>query len=76
VRPLVVDWLEHYVRADVADMLAPTWFMCVGIAGLVGLILMLVLARRRGLESGTVASAVLWCYIAAVTATSSFGGPA
>jgi phosphatidylglycerol:prolipoprotein diacylglycerol transferase len=42
--------------------------MCVGIAGLVGLILMLVLARRRGLESGTVASAVLWCYIAAVTA--------
>jgi prolipoprotein diacylglyceryltransferase len=68
VRPLVVHWIEHYVRADVADMLAPTWFMCVGIAGLVGLILMLVLARRRGLESGTVASAVLWCYIAAVTA--------
>jgi prolipoprotein diacylglyceryltransferase len=56
------------MRADLADMLAPTWFMCVGIAGLVGLILMLVLARRRGLESGTVASAVLWCYIAAVTA--------
>ncbi|HEX7701712.1 MAG TPA: prolipoprotein diacylglyceryl transferase family protein [Kofleriaceae bacterium] len=68
MRPLVVHWLAHYVRADVADVLAPTWFMCVGIAGLVGLILMLVLARRRGLESGTVASAVLWCYIAAVSA--------
>ena len=68
MRPLVVHWLEHYMRADVADLLAPTWFMCVGIAGLAGLILMLVLARRRGLESGTVASAVLWSYIAAVTA--------
>ena len=68
MRPLVVHWLEHYVRSDVADLLAPAWFMCVGIAGLVGLILALVLARRRGLESGTVASAVLWCYIAAVTA--------
>ncbi|MEO8841248.1 MAG: prolipoprotein diacylglyceryl transferase family protein [Kofleriaceae bacterium] len=68
MRPLVVHWLEQFVRPDVANLLAPTWFMCVGIAGLVGLILMLVLARRRGLESGTVASTVLWCYIAAVTA--------
>jgi phosphatidylglycerol:prolipoprotein diacylglycerol transferase len=68
VRPHVVHWLEHYLRPDLADAFAPTWFMCVGIAGLVSLILMLVLARRRGLESGTVASAVLWCYIAAVLA--------
>lgn len=68
MRPHLVHWLGHYVRSDVANALAPSWFMCVGIAGLVGLILMLVLARRRGLESGTVASAVLWCYIAAVGA--------
>ena len=68
MRPLVVHWLEQYVRADIAELLAPTWFMCVGIAGLVGLALMLMLARRRGLEAGPVASAVLWGYLAAVLA--------
>ncbi|HEY0250069.1 MAG TPA: prolipoprotein diacylglyceryl transferase, partial [Kofleriaceae bacterium] len=57
-----------YMRSDLADSLAPSWFMCVGIAGLVGLVLMLSLARRRGVESGAVASAVLWSYLAAVIA--------
>jgi prolipoprotein diacylglyceryltransferase len=68
VRPIVVRWLEHYLSPDAASTLAPTWFMCVGIAGLVSLCVMLVLARRRGIESSTVASVMLWGYIAAVTA--------
>jgi len=68
VRPLVVHWLARFMSPDAANLLAPTWFMCVGIAGLVSLGVMLVLARRRGIESGIVASAMLWGYIAAVTA--------
>jgi prolipoprotein diacylglyceryltransferase len=68
VRPYVLHWLAHHLRADVADLLAPSWFTCVGLAGLAALVLMLVLARRRGIDPGTVASAVLWCYVAAVLA--------
>jgi prolipoprotein diacylglyceryltransferase len=68
MRPYVLHWLEHHVSADVAGALAPSWFTCVGLAGVVTLILMLALARRRGIDPGTVASAVLWCYIAAVLA--------
>jgi phosphatidylglycerol:prolipoprotein diacylglycerol transferase len=56
------------MRADLAGLLAPSWFTCVGLAGLAALIAMLVLARRRGVDPGTVASAVLWCYVAAVIA--------
>jgi prolipoprotein diacylglyceryltransferase len=56
------------MRADLAGLLAPSWFTCVGLAGLAALILMLVLARRRGVDPGTVASAVLWGYVAAVIA--------
>ena len=62
MRPIVAHWLGHYLGPDAASTLAPTWFMCVGFAGLVGLGVMLVLARRRGLESGTVASAMLWAW--------------
>lgn len=68
MRPIVVHWLEQYLSPGAASLLAPTWFTCIGVAGLVSLGLMLVLARRRGIESGTVASALLWGYIAAVTA--------
>jgi prolipoprotein diacylglyceryltransferase len=68
VRPHVEHWLAGFMRADVANLLAPSWFTCIGLAGLVTLILMLVLGRRRGFDSGTIASAVLWCYIAAVAA--------
>ena len=68
MRPLVVHWLEGYLRADLANLVAPTGFMCVGLAGVVGLIVMLRLARRRGIDSGTVASVVFWGYLAAVVA--------
>ena len=68
MRPHVVLWLEQFVRADVASLLAPTWFTCVGLAGLVGLVLMLVRARRHGIDPGAIASVVLWGYIAAVAA--------
>ena len=70
MRPIVVHWLAQYLSPDAASTLAPTWFMCVGIAGLVSLGVMLVLARRRGIESATGASALLWGYLAAVTAGS------
>jgi prolipoprotein diacylglyceryltransferase len=68
VRPYVLDWLAHHIRADVAGLLAPSWFTCVGLAGLAALVLMLVLARRRDVDPGTVASVVLWCYVTAVIA--------
>jgi prolipoprotein diacylglyceryltransferase len=68
VRPLVVAWLARYLGADAASTFAPTWFMCVGVAGLVGLVLMLALARRRGVDAASVASAVFWGYLAAVLA--------
>jgi prolipoprotein diacylglyceryltransferase len=68
VRPYVLHWLEGYLREDLADLLAPSWFTCVGFAGLVTLIAMLVVARRRGIDPGTIASAVLWSYVAAVGA--------
>ncbi|MFT3698713.1 MAG: prolipoprotein diacylglyceryl transferase [Kofleriaceae bacterium] len=68
MRPNVVHFFSHFMRADLADSLAPSWFMCVGIAGVVGLVLMLALAKRRGIDSGIVASVVLWSYLAAVTA--------
>ncbi|HEX3762517.1 MAG TPA: prolipoprotein diacylglyceryl transferase family protein [Kofleriaceae bacterium] len=68
MRPHVLHWLSHHLRADVAGVVAPSWFTCVGLAGLAALVLMLALARRRGIDPGTVASAVLWCYVAAVIA--------
>jgi len=66
VRPHVLHWLEQYLPGGVANALAPTWFTCVGIAGLVALVAMLVIARRRGLDQGAVASAVTTAYVAAV----------
>jgi len=68
VRPLVLYWLDHHMPGDLASILAPSWFTCVGLAGLAGLVLMLVLARRRGIDPGAIASIVLWCYVAAVVA--------
>jgi len=63
-----VQWLEQFVRPDVASLFAPTWFTCVGLAGLATLVLMLVRARRHGIDPGAIASVVLWSYVAAVTA--------
>ncbi|HEX7839723.1 MAG TPA: prolipoprotein diacylglyceryl transferase family protein, partial [Kofleriaceae bacterium] len=68
MRPHVLHWLEQYMHSDTASILAPSWFTCVGLAGVAALIGMLVVARRRGIDSGTVASVVLWCYVAAVLA--------
>ena len=68
MRSHVVHWLAQFIRADVAELLAPTWFTCIGIAGLATLVLMLVLGRRRGVDAGTVASILVWSYAAAVIA--------
>jgi phosphatidylglycerol---prolipoprotein diacylglyceryl transferase len=71
VRSWIVDWLAQFLPAGVASAIAPGWFSCVGLAGLVGLLVMLALARRRPaptVDGGIVASAVLWCYVAAVGA--------
>jgi len=68
MRPHVVHWLEAVLPGSVASALAPTWFTCVGLAGVVALFAMLSLARRHRLDAGAVASIVLWCYVAAVAA--------
>ena len=68
MRPLVVQWLEQFVPSGVAAALAPSWFTCVGIAGVAGLVLMLAIGRRHGIDRRVTASIVLWCYVAAVSA--------
>jgi prolipoprotein diacylglyceryltransferase len=68
MRLYVLHWLEGYMRGDIANLLAPSWFTCVGLAGLVGLVVMLALARRRGLDAGSIASVLLCGYVAAVVA--------
>ncbi len=68
MRPHVVTWLGHLLPDGVAAAIAPGWFACVGLAGLAGLLVMLRLARRGGVEGGVIATAVLWCYVAAVLA--------
>ncbi|HVV83138.1 MAG TPA: prolipoprotein diacylglyceryl transferase family protein, partial [Kofleriaceae bacterium] len=68
MRPHVVAWLAQLLPRDVAALVAPTWFTCVGLAGLVTLLLMVRLARRHGIDPRVAASAVLWCYVAAVAA--------
>jgi phosphatidylglycerol:prolipoprotein diacylglycerol transferase len=68
VRPHVVHWLDAVLPASAASAVAPGWFTCVGLAGVVGLFWMIAIARRRGIDPGVVASVVLWGYLAAVTA--------
>lgn len=68
MRPVVVHWLEQFVSPATAAIVAPSWFTCVGLAGVVALFLMLASARRRGIDPIVVATAVLWCYVAAVAA--------
>jgi phosphatidylglycerol:prolipoprotein diacylglycerol transferase len=68
LRPYVVRWLAAFTSPELADALAPSWFMCVGFAGLVTLVLIVALARRRGIDRGVAVGAVLWGYLAAVTA--------
>jgi phosphatidylglycerol:prolipoprotein diacylglycerol transferase len=59
--------LEHYVGAA-ANVLAPSWFTCIGLAGLAALVLMVVIGKRRGVEPATIATILLWGYVAAVAA--------
>lgn len=75
MRPYLITWLEQFMPSHVAAAIAPSWFTCVGLAGLVGLLVMLVIAKRHGaradaggIDRGMVASAVLWGYLAAVAA--------
>jgi prolipoprotein diacylglyceryltransferase len=68
LRPDLVRWLAQYVGAELADTLAPTWFTCIGLAGVVALVMSVALARRRGIDRGFVATAVLSGYVAAVVA--------
>jgi phosphatidylglycerol:prolipoprotein diacylglycerol transferase len=68
LRPYVVRWLADYLGPRLAELLAPSWFTCVGCAGFVALAVIAVLARRRGIDRASVAAIVLWGYIAAVAA--------
>ena len=68
MRDQLVAWLDQFLPSGVAATIAPTWFMCVGLAGLVTLGLMCVIARRRGIDTGVIASIVVWAYLAAVIA--------
>jgi prolipoprotein diacylglyceryltransferase len=68
MRPHVVHWLDGIVPGPIAALLAPSWFTCVGLAGIATLLVMLAIARRHRLDTGVVASIVLWCYVAAVAA--------
>jgi prolipoprotein diacylglyceryltransferase len=68
MRPYVLHWLAHHVGAAVASLLAPSWFTCVGLAGVASLLVLVVLARRRGFDPAAIASLVAWCYVAAVVA--------
>jgi len=43
MRPHVVHWLEAVFPGGVASALAPTWFTCVGLAGVVALFAMLAI---------------------------------
>jgi len=68
MRPDVVRWLEQVLPSDVAAVIAPGWFTCVGLAGVVALAWMLARAQRFGVPRAVAATAVLWCYVAAVAA--------
>ena len=68
MRPHVVQWLETFLPSGVASALAPSWFTCVGLAGVTCLFVMIAIGKRHDIERRVIASIVLWCYLAAVTA--------
>lgn len=68
MRPHLVDWLDDFMSRPWAALIAPTWFTCVGLAGVLGVIWMLRNARRAKLDPANAASAILWGYLAAVVA--------
>lgn len=68
MRPHVVAWLDQFFAHEVSLLIAPTWFTCIGLAGLVTLMLMMRRARSHAIEPGVIASVILWGYLAAVVA--------
>ena len=68
MRPVVVDWLSRFMPAHVAELVAPGWFTCIGIAGVVTLLWMLAIGKRQRIDRGAIGSIVLWVYVAAVIA--------
>ena len=66
MRPHVVAWLAERLPLAVAQVLAPTWFTMVGLAGVIALIALLRHARADRVERGAVATVVLAGYLAAV----------
>ena len=68
MRADVVDCLAQFMPRAIAASIAPSWFMCVGLSGLVMLVWMVLAARRRRIDTGVIANAVLWSYLAAVIA--------
>ncbi len=68
MRPHVVHWLEGFMPTGVASALAPSWFTCVGLAGVTCLFVMIAIGKRHDIERRVIASIVLWCYLAAVAA--------
>ena len=66
MRPHVVAWLAQHLPRSVAELLAPTWFTMVGVAGLVTVLLLLRHARRDQVDRGAVATAVITTYLAAI----------
>ena len=68
MRPAIVAWLSQWMSPELADLLAPTWFTFIGLAGVLQLVLMLRAGRRAGVDGAVIASAILWGYVAAVVA--------
>lgn len=68
MRPHLISWLDGWMSHAMAVLVAPTWFTCVGLAGVIGACWMIWSARRAGLDAAKVASVVMWSYVAAVLA--------
>ncbi|MEO8701952.1 MAG: prolipoprotein diacylglyceryl transferase family protein [Kofleriaceae bacterium] len=68
MRPHLIAWLDGLLPHGVASAIAPSWFTCVGLAGVAMLFVMILVARRHHVDSGVIASVVLWCYVGAVAA--------
>ena len=68
MRPHAIAFFERFMPHEWASLVAPGWFTCVGLAGVVGLFLMMRIGKRNGVDPGVMASIVLWCYLAAVSA--------
>lgn len=68
MRPYVVRWLADLMGMRLAELLAPSWFTCVGLAGLVSLLIITMRARRHQIETSSVVAIALSGYVAAVAA--------